>query len=157
MGKVLGQPLTTLTIYGEQCVLLDGTTYKMWYLRSDSTIGYSNSTDGINWRDYGQVLGKGPGEWESKSVRDPWVIFNGTHYLMWYQGYVDYPNGDGFSQIGFAWSRDGISWTKYGTPVLARGSGGWDTYGVLDPTVILEGSTYKMASTKASTMNKATQ
>jgi predicted GH43/DUF377 family glycosyl hydrolase len=144
--KYSNNPLSAwpTTALNEHCIIFKDNVYMMWYAQVGGTIGYATSLDGISWNDFGQVLAKGPAEWESKAVRDPCVVFNGTHYLMWYQGYVDYPNGDGFSQIGFAWSSNGVSWTKLGVPVLGRGSGGWDTYGVLDPTVYFDGATYRI-------------
>jgi predicted GH43/DUF377 family glycosyl hydrolase len=147
--KYEGNPLATEpAFYGNPYVLFNGSMYQMWYLQEDMTIGYATSVDGITWHDFVTALPKGtrgqPDEWESSMVGNPWVLYDGTQYQMWYHGYVDYPGGDGFSQIGYAWSEDGITWEKHGSPVLARGSGEWDDYGVFDPTVILEDSIYKM-------------
>jgi predicted GH43/DUF377 family glycosyl hydrolase len=54
--------------------------------------------------------------WDSTSVAEPEVQFDGTRYLMWYQGYQR--NGS-YGQIGVATSSDGESWTRYaGNPVI---------------------------------------
>ena len=104
-------------------VLFDGSTYRMWYVGGNATeaaIGYANSTDGLTWKKYQYpVLSPGPaGSWDSSLVRMGSVIWNGTLFLMWYRGVnpTTFANG----AIGLAFSRDGISWSKYSAnPVLA--------------------------------------
>ncbi len=71
-------------------------------------------------------------------------MFNGTHYNMWYSTFSTQ------LAIGFAWSRDGVNWTKYNSPVLAAGpSGSWDEGGVQAPSVIWNGTLYLMYYTGA--------
>ena len=100
------------------------------------------------------VLPKGSsGEWDSNLVENPFVLFDGTIYHMWYAG------SDGINglRIGYASSSDGIRWTKYddpatttspyaeSDPVLMTGPpGSWDEFHVLQPSVIFDGTTYHM-------------
>ena len=117
-------------------VILDGSTYKMWYAAGTGTttadndyqIGYATSSDGITWtRDTGNnpVLAPGGGvTWDADSVLESHVIKDGSTYKMWYQGAR---TSTGKSQIGYATSSDGITWTKDGgNPVVANGAGGSD-------------------------------
>ena len=119
-------------------VIKDGDTYKMWYTGYDGStrrIGYATSSDGISWTRQGLVLDLGPGiAWDSVSVSAPWVIKDGSTYMMWYVG------SDGVRErIGLATSSNGIAWNKKGA-VLAPGSPGQpDDAGVNHPTVIKEG------------------
>ena len=124
-------------------VILDGATYKMWYVGydgSDYRIGYATSADGITWAKQGMVLDLGAGgEWDDFLLHSPTVILDGATYKMWYTGH----DGASFS-IGYATSADGITWAKQGM-VLDVGAGGeWDDDGVQSPSVILDGATYKM-------------
>ncbi|MGD8777546.1 MAG: hypothetical protein PVH88_01135 [Ignavibacteria bacterium] len=129
-------------------VIYDGTSYEMWYSGYDGSnyrIGYASSQDGINWTKYSgnPVMNLGTsGEWDDQSVSYPSVIYNGTHYEMWYTGY------DGTNcRIGYATSTDGINWSKNsGNPVLDLGTtDSWDDERLIEPNVILNGSDdYKM-------------
>ena len=99
------------------------------------------------------VLPKGSsGEWDSNIVENPYVLFDGAVYHMWYAG----SDGTGL-RIGYAHSSDGINWTKYddpttttppyaeSDPVLSPGpSGSWDEGHVLQPSVIFDGTSYHM-------------
>lgn len=83
-----------------------------------------------------------PGSWD-ESVLTPCVIFNSdlNRYEMWF-GTFDgtYPNNG----IGFAWSTDGIIWTKHPTAVMTPSGTGWEAVSVGECSVIKEGNTYKM-------------
>ncbi len=140
--KYGGNPLNLGDNVSDPSVVWDGTTYKMWYV-SGTDIYYATSYDGISWNTHGVVLQKGAyGSWETR-VGSPSVILDGTTYKMWYEGYNPVEQ---CGRIGYATSYDGISWTKYGgNPVLIPGgNGGWDDYNVFNPSVLKDGSTYKM-------------
>lgn len=83
-----------------------------------------------------------PGDWDGYGVRYPYILLEGDTYKMWYTGYDFY----GTSQIGYATSSDGISWTRYGdTPVLPVGAPGeWDDSFMELATVLKVGSQYQM-------------
>ncbi len=130
-------------------VLLDGSTYKMWYVGSsaaDTTrkIGYATSPDGITWTRQGSspVFTAGSaGAWDAK-IGFPTVIKDGSTYKMWYTGL----NASDAGQVGYATSPDGISWTRYAAnPVLSFGANGsWDAAYIGSPNVVKVGSQYHM-------------
>jgi len=83
------------------------------------------------------VLSTGPtGSWDDERVKQPWVRRSGTtgQYHMWYCGHGTMSG----PQIGFAWSPDGVGWSKYGSPVIPyRNLYPWDYNGVSRPVVLL--------------------
>ncbi|MFH1228626.1 MAG: putative Ig domain-containing protein [Planctomycetota bacterium] len=127
-------------------VILDGSTYKMWYygygfsFMFDSGIGYATSSDGITWTKYGTgpVLVKGTSEWFND-----FSIIKGTDgiYRMWFER-ID--SATGVTDIRYAYSADGITWTRESNPVLSPGAAGsWDET-IMDLTVILDGAIYRL-------------
>ncbi len=72
---------------------------------------------------------------------DPFVLFDDGVYKMWF-GY----NADGSkTQVGYATSGDGISWTVRQLPAVALGADGeWDDEDVETPFVVKVGGTYHM-------------
>jgi predicted GH43/DUF377 family glycosyl hydrolase len=138
-------------------ILKDGSTYKMWYCGYDAVvdangtdghanIGYATSTDGIHWTKYigNPILTTGNNTWDSINVQDPHVIKQGSKYYMWYGGGASYTNYD--QQVGFAYSSDGISWTKSTVdPVLKKGvTGKWDAQTASFPSVLYDSGAFKM-------------
>ena len=128
-------------------VIFESDIFKMWYHGDDGSatrIGYATSPDGVTWTKSGSnpVLNLGTsGSWDGVAILDPTVLFDGSIYHMWYQGY----NGSN-RQIGYATSPDGVTWTKSGSnPVLNVGpSGSWDSSELRSPFVILDGDQYRM-------------
>jgi len=127
-------------------VILDGSTFKMWYGGWDGTnqrIGYATSTDGVTWTKHASnpVIDLGPsGSWDDEDVGPGAVVFDGSSYKMWYWGY------DGtFWRTGYATSTDGLVWTKSDSnPVLDLGAGGeWDDTWAGINAVIFNGSDYQ--------------
>lgn len=88
------------------------------------------------------VLVPGPTAWDSWEVLIPRIYYDGSTYQMWYSGWSQSSN----SQIGYATSSDGISWTKStSNPVLSPGpSGAWDSRSVSSATVVNTGSAHMM-------------
>ncbi len=138
-------------------VLKAGNSYHMWYAGFDSSfnaqhtdgkvsIGYATSLDGITWRKYSDnpVLSTSTGKWDAVYVQDPHVIQYNGRYHMWYGGADGYDHYG--QQTGYAWSTDGIHWTKSSNnPVLKRGNPGiWDANTASFPCVILDGNQIKM-------------
>lgn len=137
-------------------VIKDGNTYKMWYCGYDAVVdfsgtdghanvGYATSVDGVNWVKHtnNPILTTGTNSWDSISVQDPHVIKQDEMYYMWYGG----NNVDGYGQkVGYAWSSDGINWTKSNAnPVLTNGATGtWDVNTASFPSVMNDDGTYKM-------------
>jgi len=74
-------------------VIYDGLRYQMWYEGHDGAnfrIGQATSYDGLHWTKDGAnpVLDLGPpGSWDSVHADEPYVLFDGHLYRMWYSGY----------------------------------------------------------------------
>jgi parallel beta-helix repeat protein len=123
-------------------VIPDGGMYKMWYWGqglASRGIGLATSSDSIAWTKYaGNPVFTATVDWEEGDVGHPHVIKDGAVYKMWYG-----PNDE---RIGYAWSSDGIDWTKYANnPILEGTPGTWDEDGVGAPFVIKVGpSDYRM-------------
>ncbi len=98
----------------------------------------------VEWEKYenNPVLDVGaPGSWDQSGVDHHSIYYDGTTYHMWYAG------NDGVNKrIGYAFSSDGIVWTKHSdNPVLDIGaSGEWDERMVTCPTVVFDGTSFKM-------------
>lgn len=141
-------------------VIKEGTVFKMWYtcaglnLPTDTLlrarICYSESPDGINWTKYNNnpVLDVDySGGWDSLGVETVSVIRDSEapanqRYKMWYVG--QYLNSYKYD-FGYAYSADGLNWTKHPTQVLQTGEGDtWDNGFVEGPSVIKDDNTYKM-------------
>ena len=87
-------------------VLLENSTYHMWYTGYDGTnmrIGYATSDNGVVWDPHASnpVMDLGAnGSWDAVGVSSPTVLLEGTTPRMWYTGH------DGVHmRIGYATSR----------------------------------------------------
>jgi predicted GH43/DUF377 family glycosyl hydrolase len=81
------------------------------------------------------------GSWDAATVFDACILQIEDTLKMWYMG----NNAATLSlKIGYAWSVDGVNWTRYEQPVLEPRPGNWDSNGVGSPEVILDGDTLKM-------------
>jgi len=139
---------------GDNALLYEDGIYRMWYTGGgfdlgDTVIririGHAVSFDGLTWYKYGPVLQNGgPGDWDEGGVETATVIHDAAGYHMWFDGY----GSTGFPPIafGYAFSDDGINWTKYpGNPVMTQGGPGEpDNYFMDSPTVLHEGDTFRM-------------
>jgi predicted GH43/DUF377 family glycosyl hydrolase len=135
-----------------------GSTYVMWYSGTPedggrSAIFVATSTNGTTWaRGNGgaPVLQGSPLSFDADGVYGPDVVYDPSDptapYRMWYSGRAGV-----FGAIGYATSTDGISWVKYPGPgqlplaVLTHGpAGSADSFSAGDPSVLKDGSTWKM-------------
>ncbi|MCZ6704098.1 MAG: T9SS type A sorting domain-containing protein, partial [Ignavibacteria bacterium] len=83
--------------------------------------------------------------WDEGTVFVQSVILVGDTLKMWYGGNSDSHIFNNNFSIGYAWSLDGINWTKYnGNPVMDGRPGMWDQVGVFHPIVIQDGDTLRM-------------
>ena len=127
-------------------------TWKMWYEAvpsgNKSFAAYATSSDGLNWTKYADNPVMSPSEpWEggpggaTGETSPTSVLKEDGLYKLWYHGY-----SKGVRQIGYAESRDGITWTKdAGNPVLKPGAAGaWDKGGVCEPRVVRVHDQYYM-------------
>jgi predicted GH43/DUF377 family glycosyl hydrolase len=133
-----------------------GTTYDMWYTGyaedgSAPAIFLATSADGVNWvrgNSGNPVLQGTAGAFDADGVYGADVVYDPTDviapYKMWYSGRQGV-----FGGIGYASSLDGLTWTVYGgttpLPVLDHGiPGSADSFSAADPSVLKDGSTWKM-------------
>jgi predicted GH43/DUF377 family glycosyl hydrolase len=96
-------------------VLYENGVYKMWYSGADgpytNKIGYATSSDGIHWTKYSgnPVLDYNASSWDNGDLMGMSVLNESGLYRMWYAGW----DWDGWKwYIGYAYSLDGISWTR---------------------------------------------
>jgi predicted GH43/DUF377 family glycosyl hydrolase len=132
---------------GRTTVLFNGTHYLMWYgaqpgRDTPERTGIATSVDGISWAKYSHnpVLVAGPpAEWDDRHAEAESALWNGSHYIMWYNG-QDWATST--TKIGLATSSDGFSWTKYAqNPILEPGPpGSWDARAIAYPSVIQRGN-----------------
>ncbi len=138
-----------------QTVIQEGDTLKMWYAGSNTShifdnnfsIGYSWSTDSINWTKYSAnpIMSGRPGMWDQVGVGHPIVIQDGDTLRMWYESFTASTPGTPGHMIGYAISVDGINWTRRDAPVLERGpTGEWDDSYMVTGAIIKDGNTFKM-------------
>ncbi len=133
--------------------------YRMWYAGSSDSgplglysLGYAFSADGINWTKHSAnpvLLAGSESSWENAGPEGPTVIKDGDTLKMWYMGLDTVFNGqitDFHGSIGYAWSLDGVNWTKHtNNPVLIVGSAGsWDAANIQDPFAMKIGNTYHL-------------
>ncbi len=131
---------------------VDGVLY-MYYSGNDGTsyaVGLARSYDrGVTWTKYASnpVLDHTQA-WENDGLNQAvWAKVrydpndSSQPFKMWYAG-----GQFGAGGIGYAYSTDGISWTKYASnPVLDIGTGGaWDDAYILPGTVVKVGNTYTL-------------
>jgi predicted GH43/DUF377 family glycosyl hydrolase len=125
-------------VAGHGSILFEDSTYKLWYHAigdQGAVIAYATSPDGINWTKEGPVLLPDPLGWDDGGLWGPTVIKVVDDYWMWYSaGSSSYD-----TSIGFASSTDGTTWTRSADPVISIPG-----KNIGDPTVLLEGETFKI-------------
>jgi hypothetical protein len=126
----------------DPAVVLDGTTYKMWFEAINASsggadgpgrIGYAESSDGIAWviKDAagntgaaaGPVFSPSGNPFDAYSVNSPSVVLDpgtGAPYKLWYE--AGNQAGDVQSTIGYATSSNGLTWSRAALPVLSPSS-----------------------------------
>ena len=80
--------------------------------------------------------GAGNGAWDARIRERGWIMREGDIWRMWYTGYDKSDNPQ--MMLGYATSRDGISWTRYaGNPIYRE-------HWVEDMMIVRQGDTYYM-------------
>ena len=141
----------------DPAVIKVGTTYDMYYTGypedgSAPAIYLATSADGgATWtRANGgaPVLQGTAGSFDADGVFGADVVYDAADpvapYKMWFSGRQGV-----FGGIGYGSSLDGLTWTLYGgatpLPVVAHGpAGSADSFSAADPSVLKDGSTWKM-------------
>jgi predicted GH43/DUF377 family glycosyl hydrolase len=133
-----------------------GSTYYMWYSGTAEDGGgpavfLATSANGTTWtRANGgaPVLTGTAGAFDQNGVYGADVVYDPADatapFRMWYSG-----RSDVFGGIGYATSTNGLTWAKFGTPlptpVLNHGpAGSADSFTAADPSVLKDGSVWKM-------------
>jgi predicted GH43/DUF377 family glycosyl hydrolase len=132
----------SLSTYAASVLRIGPTDFRMWYTGQNAdqklAIGYANSTDGVHWIRYAgnPVLGRGPSvAWDGMNVQCPRVVLVDGTFHMFYLG----QNGPGNMSVGYAYSRDGVQWTKYSlNPAF------FSYPAVIDHSVLYENGLFRM-------------
>jgi len=108
-------------------VLYEDNIYKMWYSSISNywnintndrfRLRYATSQDGLEWSEGNWILKGDEGKWDSGGIhRGTTLIKKDGIYHLWYAGTDNNWNWN----IGYATSRDGLTWTKQnnGNPVI---------------------------------------
>ena len=156
--KYSGNPVLTYSGSGtdelkakDPCVvLIDGIFYMYYDGESGAntfTINLATSQDGITWTRYASnpviPLGAG-GQFDDYHMMFPTVydthVVGAKRYRMVYSGH------DGTNwRMGYAYSADGLSWTKGGMKLDLGTSGQWDDYNVgVASNIVYKDGTYYM-------------
>ncbi|MFQ5677037.1 MAG: hypothetical protein ACE5G1_14170, partial [bacterium] len=130
-------------------VIFDGQMYHMWYDKDggdgEEKMGYATSADGMDWTLVDPVVfesSSDPNRFDSIEAGQGWVIAENDSFKMWHMG-CQTSNCD----LGFAWSTDGINWTKVDGSgsdgsVYDRTMDGGTAFALATPTVVKDGDTY---------------
>lgn len=145
------------TQVAEPCFLFANDIWYMYYAGLGGgvwKIGLKTSTDGgITWTSAPNnpiVTIGGASDWDSTNVQWPVVVYDptdtdiGQRFKMWFQGD---PGGGLNTAIGYAYSADGINWTKWsGNPVMRAGqvTNDYDFTAVFPGTVFKVGTQWTM-------------
>ena len=127
-------------------VIFDGVEYKMYYSAYNGSrfqIGMAHSLDGINWeKDINNPIITRLNI-DNKDAHDPYVIFDGTSYYMWYAS-SDNAGSSNFA-IQRAYSQNGINWINDPLlPVLKLTTGWGAIQGISSPSVLKIGTSFKI-------------
>lgn len=123
------EPFTILTA---PCVLNEGKVWRMWYVSCVGwvhadlpryNIKYTESSDGISWKQEGAVCIDFKSRSETALAR-PCVLFEDGIYKMWFS----YKTKSTTYRMGYAESPDGISWKRMDELVgITVSKSGWDS------------------------------
>jgi hypothetical protein len=139
-SPVLGRNRFDPYLTASPSVLVEGGTWRMWYVSGTGwsaganaepnyNIRYAESRDGIDWRPTGHVCIDYSYAGEHAIAR-PHVIKDGSVYRMWYSH-----RGDSY-RIGYAESADGLQWSRRDDEVgITVSTEGWDSEMVAYPWV----------------------
>lgn len=126
-------------------VYVGGTYYGYYSAYSNESkyrVALVTSTDGTTWTKQGVVLDVGAAAtWDANHVLQPVVLYEAGEAnpaKKWKMWYIGQPN----ASIGYAYSPDGITWTKYASNPKAIPGGGWDPNFLAPTAIYKEGATY---------------
>lgn len=124
------------------CVLKEDNRWTCWYLSCTNWeeingrlepfyhIKYAHSSDGINWKQNGNIAIDYKDKYEG-GISRPTVILDNGIYKMWYsyRKKTNYRKNKNFSyRIGYAESKDGVSWIRKDELAgIDVSNSGWDS------------------------------
>lgn len=126
-------------------VIKDDSLYKMWYAGRDFVdsiwrIMYAESRDLYMWSNHQLAINiESEGTYDTNGIIYPCVIKDGSTYKMWYSGY----NGSNW-RVLYASSSDGLNWANHQMVKDVGDYTPFDDNHAYTPSVIKDGSTYKM-------------
>jgi hypothetical protein len=145
-GPILDRGIHDPSFVATPCVLCARGCWCMWYLscvewaptpsglRHRYHIKFADSDDGIDWRRDGRVCIDFRDDSEY-AISRPSVLFDGDLFRMWYSY-----RGEAY-RIGYAVSRDGLSWERRDEESgIDVSPGGWDSHMIEYPHVFDHGS-----------------
>ena len=113
-------------------VIREAGVYRMWFSwRSEQSIAYVESKDGIHWNESPKIVLTPCAEtrWED-DVNRPVVVKREDDYHMWYTG-----QARGCSRIGYATSTDGVNWNRVSSDPVLCPEKPWEKVAVMCPHV----------------------
>jgi predicted GH43/DUF377 family glycosyl hydrolase len=118
-GLTWAKPTLVMENAYAPCVVKDGEKYRMWYTCIDRHpwhTKHAESADGTKWTITERPCIVMDQKWEVKDQVYPMVVKADGVWLMVYGCYW---NDDKHTALGFAVSKDGLTWTKHpGNPVF---------------------------------------
>jgi len=121
--------------------------YYMYYLGQDRArrqrLGLARSEDGVRWQKFrtNPILELGAaGAFDENGLGEPAVWISLGRYWMLYTGRDRREN----RRIGFAWSTDGVRWTRQAADSVFAGGQTWNSKVVCDPSVLAEGDAIRV-------------
>jgi hypothetical protein len=129
-------------------LLHDGSQYVMYYSGHDGTkyqIGRATASALTGtWTKYASnpllTVGAG-GAFDDSGVIFPTVLYEPSESPAWKMWYGGAAGGDTYT-IGYAYSTDGLSWTKAGEVVAVGSSGAWNDVGVVPTAIVKDAGVY---------------
>lgn len=152
-GVVLEHPEHNLI--NDPCVVHVDGVYHLYYTVAEEwivdTIHHAVSSDGLEWRRCGEILGPGPApRWDALLVGRPSVLVEDGAFRMWFDGLPAFPPGLGQRRwpelpgatrwVGYAESSDGFAWHRESAPVHGPNVGSVHVVRVDDGLVMLHES-----------------
>jgi hypothetical protein len=149
-GPILDRSIYDNCLCASPFVAIEHGVWKMWYVSGTHWklidgkpepfyhIKYASSSDGTNWKRDGTICI----DYDdfTEGISRPCMIKSGKEYLLFYsfRNNSDYRNNstNGY-RIGYATSKDGITWTRRDTEVgISASNTGWDSNMVAYPYIV---------------------
>jgi hypothetical protein len=107
-------------------IKVSGLYYLFQVSMSNDRLYRWSSTDGRSWsinNNGNAILSPTAGTWDDRSICNVAVYYDASGTPAWRMLYEAKGYSNGIFQIGYAYSSDGLSWTKRSSPVLPNGVG----------------------------------